>query len=107
RSAANASPEEQLVRYEESSDQAELGRLNGEQARLREQLRRQQNELDAIRSLLDDEGGYSKETGEQVSRLSSLGIFAVDAPGCCPLCEQPTSDRVATASQLQSELDRA
>ncbi|QTX33490.1 DUF3732 domain-containing protein [Aminithiophilus ramosus] len=107
RSAMSVSPEEQLTRYEESVDQAELGRLNGEHVRLREQLRRQQNELDAMQSLLDDEGGYSQETGEQVSRLSSLGIFAAASSGCCPLCEQPTSDRVPTVSQLQSELDRA
>jgi len=107
RSAMNASPEEQIARYEESTDQAELGRLNDDRARLREQLRRQQDELDAMRSLLDDEGGYSKETGEQVSRLSSLGIFAAAESGSCPLCEQSTSDRVPTALQLQSELDRA
>lgn len=107
RSAMSTSPEEQLIRYEESIDQAELRRLNVEHARLREQLCRQQNELDAMRSLLDDEGGYSEEMSEQVSRLSSLGIFVATDSGCCPLCEQPTLGRVPTAMQLQSELDRA
>jgi len=60
-----------------------------------------------MRSLFEDEGGYSKETGEQVSRLSSLGIFAVADSGCCPLCDQPNSDRIPTTQQLQSELGRA
>ena len=89
--AAKASPEEQLVRYEQSMDQAELGRLNGERARLREELQRQQHELEAMRSLLADEGGFAREAGEQVSRLSSLNIFASsDEEPCCPLCDQPT-----------------
>lgn len=107
RSAMNASPEEQLSRYEENVEQAELGRLSGQRVQLREQLRRQQDELDAMRSLLDDEGGYSKETGEHVSRLSSLRIFAATNTGCCPLCDQPTADRMPTTLQLKSELDRA
>jgi hypothetical protein len=107
RAGTNASPEEQLVRYEQSIDQAELGRLNGERARLREQLQRQQHELEAMRSLLADEGGFAREAGEQVSRLSSLNIFAVadEEPGC-PLCEQPTPS-VPKPEQLQAEMQRA
>ena len=107
RDAAKASPEEQLVRYEQSIDQAELGRLNGERARLREQLQRQQHELKAMRSLLADEGGFAREAGEQVSRLSSLSIFAsTDKDPCCPLCEQPTPS-APKAEQLQAEMQRA
>lgn len=105
--AAKASPEEQLVRYEQSTDQAELGRLNGERARLREQLQRQQHELEAMRSLLADEGGFAREAGEQVSRLSSLNIFASpDDEPCCPLCDQPTSS-IPKPEQLQAEMQRA
>ena len=107
RSAMNESPEKQLSRYEESVEQAELVRLNDQRVQLREQLRRQQVELDSMRSLLKDEGGYSKETGEHVSRLSSLGIFAATDSGCCPLCDQPTSDRIPSTLLLKSELDRA
>lgn len=105
--AAKASPEEQLVRYEQSTDQAELGRLNGERARLREQLQRQQHELEAMRSLLADEGGFAREASEQVSRLSSLNIFASpDEEPCCPLCDQPTSS-IPKPEQLQAEMQRA
>ena len=107
RAALAAPPEEQLVRYEESTDQAELARLNGVRGQLREQLRGQEDELRAMRSLLADEGGYSTEATEQVSRLSSLGIYASSDSGCCPLCDQPTGERVPSSLQLQSELDRA
>lgn len=107
RAAMAAPPEEQLVRYEESTDQAELVRLNDERSQLREQLRRQEDELEAMRSLLADEGGYSTEATEQVSRLSNLGIYTSSDSGCCPLCDQPTGDRVPSSVQLQSELNRA
>lgn len=107
RDALSASPEDQLLRYEESTDQAELVRLNDERTRLRDQLRRQHDELQAMRSLLDDEGGYSAEVTEQASRLSSLGIYAQSDSGCCPLCDQPNGGRVPLSMQLKSELKRA
>lgn len=107
RAAMAASPEEQLVRYEESTDQAELVRQNEARSQLREQLRRQEDEVRAMRSLLVDEGGYSTEATEQVSRLSSLGIYTSSDSGCCPLCDQPTGERVPSSQQLQSELNRA
>ena len=107
RDAAKASPEEQLVRYEQSMDQAELGRLNGERARLREKLQRQEHELEAMQSLLADEGGFAREAGEQVSRLSSLSIFASsDEEPCCPLCDQPTPS-IPKPEQLHAEMQRA
>ena len=104
--AADASPEEQLVRYEQAIDQAELDRLNNERTRLRELLHRHQHELDAMRSLLADEGGFAREAGEQVARLSSLNIYTPAEEPCCPLCEQPTP-RLAMPEQLQAELRRA
>lgn len=107
RSAMATSPEEQLIRYEESVDQAELVRLNINRTTLREQLRRQQGELDSMRSMLEDEGGYSREATEQVSRLTSLGIFVSVEAGYCPFCEQPTSECVPSSLQLQAELQRA
>jgi hypothetical protein len=84
RAAMTAPPEEQLVRYEESIDQAELLRLNDARSQLREQLRRQEEELRAMRSLLADETGYSNEATEQVSRLSSLGIYTPSGSGILP-----------------------
>lgn len=107
RAALAAPPEDQLVRYEESTDHAEMARLNEVRGQLREQLRRQEDEIGAMRSLLDDEGGYSTEATEQVSRLSSLGIYPNSDSGCCPLCDQPTAERVPSSLQLRSELDRA
>jgi hypothetical protein len=98
RAAMTAPPEEQLVRYEESTDQAELVRLNDARSELREQLRRQDDELRAMRSLLADEAGYSKEATEQVSRLSSLGIYTSSDSGSCPLCEKPTGGRTGAVN---------
>ena len=106
RAAANASPEEQLFRYEQSMDQAELGRLNEERAHLRETLQHQEHELEAMRSLLVDEGGFAREAGEQVSRLSSLNIFAsTDEERRCPLCENPTPT-IPRPEELRAELRR-
>jgi hypothetical protein len=105
--AAAASPEEQLIRYEQSIDQAELVRLNDERTALREQLQRQQHELEAMRSLLADEGGYSREASEQVFRLSSLELFSTVTDGVCPLCDQPTGERVPSSLQLEAEMQRA
>lgn len=107
RAAMAAQPEEQLVRYEESTDQAELVRMNEARSQLREQLRRQESELQAMRLLLADEGGYSTEATEQVSRLSSLGIYTSSDSRCCPLCDQPIGERPPSSLQLQSELNRA
>ena len=88
-------------------DQAELGRLNEERARLREQLQRRQHELEAMRSLLADEGGFAREAGEQVSRLSSLHIFTTADEPCCPLCDQSIPGQLAKPAQLQAEMRRA
>lgn len=107
REAETASPEEQLVRYEQSIDQAEFGRLNDERHDLRQQLRQQQDELDAMRALLSDEGGFTREAGEQVSRLTSLQLFAPSESAHCPLCDQPTSDQIPSYAALRAEMERA
>lgn len=105
--AASAAPEEQLIRYELSTDRAELGRLNEERVRLRSQLQAQEDELEAIRSLLADEGGFAREAQEQVSRLSSIGVFAELDERSCPLCEQPTPETLPALEQLRAEMGRA
>lgn len=107
RIAVNASPEEQLIRYEESPDQAELLRLNDERASLRHQLARHQDELEAMRALLSDENGFVRETREQVSRLSSLRLFANSSEEpCCPLCDQPTTN-LPSSGTLEVEIQHA
>ncbi|MBW4420964.1 MAG: DUF3732 domain-containing protein [Myxacorys californica WJT36-NPBG1] len=106
RVAVNASPEEQLIRYEESPDQTELLRLSDERASLRHQLARHQDELEAMQTLLSDENGFVRETHEQVSRLTSLRLFANSEEPCCPLCNQPTTD-LPSSGTLEVEMQRA
>lgn len=103
RSAFDTRPEERLSRYEESTEQEELVRLTDERAVIRQQLNRQQNELDAMRALLAEENGFVSEAREQVSRLSSLNLFSNEVASHCPLCEQPTSNH-PTTEILQAEL---
>ena len=105
RVAVNASPEEQLIRYEESPDQTELLRLNDERASLRHQLTRHQDELEATRTLLSNENGFVRETHEQVSRLTSLRLFANSEEPCCPLCDQPTTN-LPSSGTLEVEMQR-
>jgi hypothetical protein len=105
RAVLNTSPEEQLIRYEEGIDQAELRRLNDERTSLRQQLTRQQDKLDAMRALLADEGGFTREAREQVSRLRSLNLFRNSAEPHCPLCEQPTNN-LPSFELLESEINR-
>jgi hypothetical protein len=106
RAAVNVSPEEQLIRYEENPEQAELVRLNNEHASLRDQLTRHQDELEAMRTLLSDENGFVRETREQVSRLTSLRLFANSEEPCCPLCDQPTIN-LPSSETLELEIQRA
>jgi hypothetical protein len=103
--AINASPEEQLIRYEESTDQAELMRLNDERTSLRQQLTREQDELNAMRALLADESSFAREAREQVSRLRSLNLFRNSAEPHCPLCEQPTNN-LPSSELLELEITR-
>jgi hypothetical protein len=102
----NISPEEQLIRYEESSDQAELLSLNDARASLRHQLTRHQDDLEAMRTLLSDENGFVRETREQVSRLTSLRLFSNSEEPCCPLCDQPTTN-LPSSRTLEVEMQRA
>jgi hypothetical protein len=105
RTALSASPEEQLIRYEEREDQAELVRLNDERTSLRHQLTRDQDELDAMKALLADEDGFACEAREQVSRLQSLNLFRRATDSHCPLCEQPT-ENLPSPELLELEISR-
>ena len=104
--AANASPEEQLIRYEQSIDQAELVRINDESTEIRHQLTRYQNDLAAMKGLLADESGFTRETREQVSRLTSLQLFTASDELCCPLCDRPTIN-IPSSTTLEAEIQRA
>jgi len=106
RSAIDTSVEAQLVRYEQSIEQVELGRLNDARVQLRRQLQRQVLELESMRSILSAESGFAREAKEQVSRLSSLNLFTPTAEPCCPLCDQATPVEVAKQEQLRNEMKR-
>ncbi len=107
RTAAAAAPEEQLLRYEQSVDHAELERLQAERQRLRQSLRQLQDELANMRDLLAEEGGFAHEAKEQVSRLTSLSLFPQHDALSCPLCEQSVPSTLATPKQIESEMKRA
>jgi len=107
RQALAGSPEPQVAGAEERPSQEELDRLNDERGRLHQRLRRQTDDLDAMRALLADQGGFGGEAREQASRLASLNLFADGGETCCPLCNHPTNDRLPTADALRVELRRA
>lgn len=105
RIAISTSPEEQIIRYEESIDQAELIRLNEVRSSLRQQLAREQGELNAMRELLVNESGFTQESHEQLSRLRSLNLFRNFSEPHCPLCDQPTN-QLPSPDLLQREINR-
>jgi hypothetical protein len=105
RTAINLSLEEQIIRYEESIDQAEFIRLNEVRSSLRQQLVREQYELNAMRELLVNESGFTQESREQVSRLRSLNLLRDFSEPHCPLCDQPTN-HLPSPDLLQREINR-
>jgi hypothetical protein len=87
-----------------------INRLRREQAALRSALERVSEEIRASRLMMSERSVYSREGYEQRARLSSLGLFKVDADGRhCPLCNSdlavptPASKQVANALQLVTE----
>lgn len=87
-----------------------INRLRGEQATLRSGLECVNEEIRASRLMLSEQSAYSRESHEQRARLSSIGLFKVDADGHqCPLCDSdlavptPSSDQIAIALQAISD----
>ena len=107
RSAALGDPEEQSRAYEQQPEQTELDRLNRQRTQLRTLLQRQEDELEQMRALRAGGSSFSREAGEQVARLSSLGLFDSADQAHCPLCEQSTPDAVPTVDRLRTEMARA
>lgn len=107
RQAVAGSPQRQVAGADEPPSQEELDRLNDECGRLRQRLRRQADDLDAMRGLLADQSGFGGEAREQASRLSSLNLFEDNGEARCPLCSQPTDDSLPAPDALRSELRRA
>lgn len=87
-----------------------INRLRGEQGTLRNALERVNEEIRGARLMLSEQSAYSREGHEQRARLSSIGLFKVDADGHqCPLCDSdlavptPASEQVADALQAISD----
>jgi hypothetical protein len=88
-------------------DGAEFDRLSTERARLRENQRRLQDEISAVRAYVQDERGFAREAKEQQARLQTIGIFdGVDPVHACPMCAQPlpASAQPPSAEELKSTL---
>lgn len=87
-----------------------INRLRDEQATLRNGLERVNDEIRASRLMLSEQSAYSREGNEQRARLSSIGLFKVEADGHqCPLCNTtldvptPGTAQVNDALRLVSE----
>ncbi len=87
-----------------------ISRLRGEQTTLRSALERLNEEIRASRLMLSEQSAYSREGHEQRARLSSIGLFKVDADGHqCPLCTStlpiptPASAQVTDALRVVSD----
>ncbi|MEM8641399.1 MAG: DUF3732 domain-containing protein [Cyanobacteria bacterium P01_G01_bin.54] len=102
--ALQSSPEEQLLRYEAETEQAELVRLSDIHTELRQKLSRQQNDLRDMRILSRSRGGAEREAQEQNSRLSSLQLFEVSDNFRCPLCNQKTNKNLPSPADLETEM---
>jgi len=88
-------------------DGAEFDRLSSERTRLREDKRRLQDEIAAVRAYAQDERGFTREASEQQARLQTIGIFdGIDPAHACPMCAQPlpTPAQPTSAEDLKSTL---
>lgn len=80
-------------------DGAEFDRLSIERARLRDEQRRLQDEISAVRAYAQDERGFAREATEQQARLQTIRIFdGVEAGHACPMCAQPLATPVQPPS---------
>lgn len=88
-------------------DGAEYRRLSDERARLLEDQQKLRDEIAAARAFEKDEQGFSREAGEQRSRLKSIGIFDGAIPGhSCPLCsrEIDVADQAPATETVKASL---
>ena len=103
-SAMRTPLDQQMLRYEQNVDQAELLRLNDEYQELKETLERDAMQLSGMKRLLADESGYSRETNEQRARLASLNLFSTTEEPCCPVCNQSVDNLLPDMESMEAEL---
>lgn len=82
-----------------------INRLRGEQVTLRSSLEQVNDEMRASRLVLSEQSAYSRESHEQRARLSSIGLFKVEADGHqCPLCESALNVSTPSTAQITDAL---
>lgn len=107
RQATREAPAGQVTRAEEQPDSAEFDRLQEQYAELRHRLQRETDQLNAMHALRADEGGFTHESREQVSRLASLRLFTDDGEAHCPLCGQAVDEQLPAIEELDAEIKQA
>ncbi|MDT0499175.1 DUF3732 domain-containing protein [Algiphilus sp. W345] len=83
-------------------------RLRNEQSTLRQLLTQASDDIRAARILMSEQSAYTRESGEQRARLSSIGLFkAPDVPGDqCPVCASALSVPTPEARQIRAALEQ-
>lgn len=73
--------------------ESEFHRLQLEREKLKQELRAQQDQLNAAKSLFSEGDEFSSEMQEQLNRLRSIDFFEEDKNiGICPLCNSPIDE---------------
>lgn len=88
---------------------SESDRLAVERTALRDEQRRLNDEISAIRAYVRDEKGFATEAGEQEARLKTIGIVdGAASQSHCPLCTQPLAQTCAppAAQEVRATLQR-
>lgn len=108
RRVAAATAEVQVERIELGATGEEIDRLMAERGHIQDNLRRAKDELAAAKTLMSDERGYSREVGEQMARLKSIGVLpdAHDRP-VCPLCTSPLDEKVPSVADLKAAVEQS
>ncbi|KQM38808.1 hypothetical protein ASE59_11165 [Sphingomonas sp. Leaf10] len=82
-----------------------IARLRGEQGTLRASLERVTDEVRASRLMMSEQSTYTRESHEQRARLSSIGLYKVDAEGHhCPVCDSELAVPTPAAAQVANAL---
>jgi hypothetical protein len=82
-----------------------INRLRGEQATLRAGLEVVSEELRASRLMLSEQSAYTRESNEQRSRLSSIGLFKEESDGLhCPVCDSALTVATPNVSKIANSL---
>ena len=82
-----------------------LESLNNERSDLLGRQRTLQSEIDAARSFVAAQTGFSTEAKVQRDRLSAVDLFSRDENHRCPVCDNDLPESVPKAEQIRSSLE--